>query len=404
VIGEWDVVVLSPHFSAALLARDLGDPTGGPVDDMERSFEYALTYDRGVVKQAARQLMLRVAPRRAVAPAVSPAEHSPRRHAVAAAEPPLSRDAEQARDALVRRALAASVNGVTISDMTVPDQPMTFTNAAFDRLAGFSAAELIDRNCRLLQGPDTDPAAVDRIRSAIAAGRECTELLLNYRGPQREPWWNEVHLSPVTDETGRVVQYIGVQNDVSARVNAERELALERERGAAYLVRIEQLAYTDPLTGLMNRRRFEDRIEAALLTSRMAERAVALLFMDLDGFKAVNDSLGHAAGDELLKVVATRLAHRVRASDLLARLGGDEFLVALTGLDPAQAAQEAQAVAAELSASVTRPVRLDAGEVQVGASIGVATSPLDAEDFGGLFHIADLRMYELKHPAASAGR
>jgi diguanylate cyclase (GGDEF)-like protein len=92
----------------------------------------------------------------------------------------------------------------------------------------------------------------------------------------------------------------------------------------------------------------------------------------------------------------------VRATDLLARLGGDEFLVALTGLDPVQAAKKAQAVAAELSASVTRPVRLAAGEVHVGASIGIATSPLDAVDFSRLFHLADLRMYELKHPVGPA--
>ena len=278
---------------------------------------------------------------------------------------------------------------------------MMFINTAFERLAGFSAAELVDRNCRLLQGPDTDQAAVARIRAAIAAGQECKELLLNYRGPGRQPWWNEIHLSPVTNANGRVVQYIGVQNDVSDRVQAQRDVIRERDRGAVYLPRIEQLAYTDSLTGLMNRRRFGDRFEAALLSARMQERAVALLFMDLDGFKSVNDAHGHAAGDELLRTVARRLRDRVRKSDLFARLGGDEFLVGLTGLDPANARLQAQAVVEQLRSSVSAPVPLSSGEVRIDASIGVSLRPDDAEDFGPLFHVADLRMYDLKHPAAS---
>jgi diguanylate cyclase (GGDEF)-like protein len=205
----------------------------------------------------------------------------------------------------------------------------------------------------------------------------------------------------VTNANGRVVQYIGVQNDVSDRVQAQRDVIRERDRGAVYLARIEQLAYTDSLTGLMNRRRFEDRFEAALLSARMQERAVALLFMDLDGFKSVNDAHGHAAGDELLRTVARRLRDRVRKSDLLARLGGDEFLVGLTGLDPANARLEAQAVAEQLRSSVSAPVPLSSGEVRIDASIGVSVRPDDAEDFGPLFHVADLRMSDLEHPAAS---
>lgn len=396
LLGEWDVVVLSPHFSTALLARDLGDT--GP--DMERIFEYTLTYNRDTVKTAARQMLLRVspAPRR---PAPWPVQAPPPAATEGVTSSPADSlpSSDPARDALVRRALDASTNGVTISDMTRPDQPMMFINRAFERLAGFSAVELVDRNCRLLQGPDTERAAVSRIRAAIAAGAECRELLLNYRGPQREPWWNEIHLSPVRNEKGRVVQYIGVQNDVTERVQAQRELILERDRGAVYLARIEQLAYTDSLTGLTNRRRFEDRFEAALLSARMNERSVALLFMDLDGFKSVNDAHGHAAGDRLLRTLAQRLQDRVRASDLLARLGGDEFLVALTGLDPANARREAQAVADQLRASVRAPVPLPVGEARVDASIGISVCPDDGLDFGHLFHIADLRMYEIKHPA-----
>jgi diguanylate cyclase (GGDEF)-like protein/PAS domain S-box-containing protein len=305
-----------------------------------------------------------------------------------------------AGDAAFRRALGASMGGMTITDMTSPDQPLLYANAAFGRLAGFPTTELLHRNCRMLQGPDTDPAAVARIRAAVSAGRECRELLLNYRGPDRTPWWNELHLSPVRDDVGRVVQYIGVQNDVTLRVQAEHGLVLERDRAFAFSSRLQKLAYTDSLTGLMNRRRFEDRFESALLEAQLAEKAVALLFLDLDGFKAVNDSLGHAAGDTLLTAIARRLTESVRSTDLLARFGGDEFLIALSGVDADTANASARQVAAHLAAVVAEPVHLGTERVQVSASIGFSIFPDDADSFGQLLHLADLRMYQHKHPAS----
>lgn len=397
LLGEWDVTVIGPHFAAALLARDLGDD--GP--DMDRTFEYALTYDRDVVAAATHSLLSRVRPHGAgpVEPRTAAGPGAAER-ARARVVDPLDLATVPSRSVL--RALSATSNGVSIADMTRPDHPLVFVNPAFEALAGFPAAELLGRNCRTLQGPDTDRAAVARIRAAIRAGVECRELLLNVRGPRREPWWNEVHLSPVHDEHGRLVQYVGLQNDVTDRVEADRALQRASDQARSYLARIEQLAYTDGLTGLMNRRRFEEQVEVALWDAHVAGTGLAVLFLDLDRFKAVNDELGHAAGDEVLQVVAARLRDRVRRTDLLARLGGDEFLVALCGLDAETAEQEARRVAAGLVDCVREPVEVRGVSVSVGVSIGISTYPRDAGDFGRLVHVADLRMYEIKDGSAPA--
>ncbi|NIZ90908.1 EAL domain-containing protein [Kineococcus rubinsiae] len=399
--GEWDVVVVSPHFSAALLARDLGDD--GP--DMDRTYEYALTYRRDTVVAAAHSLLSRVAPAIDTPLSRSAAAH-PAATATAPSAPVATTTATHGPasvgDPVLHRALAASTSGITIADMTQPDQPLVFVNRAFEELAGFRSEELLGRNCRFLQGQDTGHDAISRLRTAIAEGRECRETLLNYRGADRTPWWNEIHMAPVVDEAGRVVQYIGVQNDVTARVDAEQALVQERDRARSYLSRIEQLAFTDSLTGLMNRRRFEDRVEVALWNASSGDDAFAVLFMDLDGFKAVNDRLGHAAGDDLLVQVARRLQSRLRRSDLAARLGGDEFLVALTGLDVDTAADVAHRVAGELAEAIAAPFDLDGTPVEVTASIGVSTFPADSAAASGLpqlLQLADSRMYAVKHAA-----
>ncbi|MBF5082537.1 diguanylate cyclase domain-containing protein [Quadrisphaera sp. INWT6] len=411
VRGEWDVVVLAPHFSAALLARDLGDE--GP--DAHRRFEYALTYERGTVAAAGRSLLARVS---AQAPTAPPAaQHAAARPAAArpdaapAATPAVVREqvlpellarGGPAVEQLLRRALAASTSGVCIADLALPDQPIVYVNPAFEKLSGLPAEEVLGRNCRFLQGPDTDEHVVGSIRAAIRAGRDWSGVLLNHRGPHREPWWNEIHLAPVHDDAGRLVQYVGVQTDVSERVAAQRDLAAERDRSAAYLARIEQLAFTDALTGLANRRRFEERLETALWEARAGDAALAVVLLDLDGFKAVNDSRGHAAGDELLVAVAQRLRRRLRRSDLVCRLGGDEFLLALPGLTPEAAHEEAAAVVASLRAELQRPVQLlTGGEVSVGVSAGVALHPVDGDGFAALAHAADQRMFADKRSEAA---
>ena len=230
VRGEWDIVVLSPHFSAALLARDLGD--GGP--DLDRRFAFALTYERDTVVRAARALLSRVAPCSEPAPPVAAeAEPSVGEQPAPVLTGPLGGPGE----VLLQRALAVVGTGVTVVDLRLPDQPLVYVNPAFERLAGHPAADVLGRNCRFLQSPDTDVAAVARMREAIAAGAECREVLLNVRA-DGSTWWNECHLTPVPDATGTVVQYIGIQTDVTDRVETERALATEQDRCRRYAARL----------------------------------------------------------------------------------------------------------------------------------------------------------------------
>lgn len=183
-------------------------------------------------------------------------------------------------------------------------------------------------------------------------------------------------------------------------MNAEESLRAERDRAEQYAERIEELAYTDPLTGLLNRRRAQEVLERVVWELHAGGDAAALLYLDLDGFKAVNDALGHAAGDEVLLEMARRLRGRTRRHDHVARLGGDEFLAILPGLDPARAAEQADHAANQVAAAVAEPIFTPRGPVMVNASVGISIFPGDGEDFDSLVRTADTRMYAAKRGQA----
>ena len=198
LLHEWDIAVLSPHFAAALLARDLGD--SGP--DLGRTFEFALTYDRATVAAAAASLLARVLPAGA-AFGHPPAADPPAARSTGTTRPWLAAAVGRDVGAGAAAGLAATSNGVSIVDVTRADHPLVYVNAAFERLSGLRAEQTLGTNCRILQGPDTDPDAVSRIRDAIRQGLECRKHCSNYRGHAREPWWNEIYLAPVFDDDGR---------------------------------------------------------------------------------------------------------------------------------------------------------------------------------------------------------
>jgi len=199
--------------------------------------------------------------------------------------------------------------------------------------------------------------------------------------------------------------------DLEARVRQERERVPVLQRRIDRLRRLlmnshdevmqlrRELAHShhadgcDPLTGLANRRGFEQPVGQALAQHRGGPDTLALLFVDLDGFKAVNDRLGHAVGDALLRIVAARLAAGLRREDLVCRHGGDEFVCLLPHLE---SEDRAIALAGQLLQSITQPCALDGQLVRVGASIGVAVYPRHGGDLSALLHSADAAMYDAK--------
>ena len=196
-----------------------------------------------------------------------------------------------------------------------------------------------------------------------------------------------VELSVAQTSVGGAVRHTSYIRDISAR-RAQEE-------------RVARLAFHDGLTGLPNRAQLEGRLGEVAARARVSGDAVALLYVDLDDFKLINDSLGHAAGDELLKAVAARLAEITREGDVLARHGGDEFLLLLCdlGADPIGAAQ---AVAQKLIDALQAPFTVVGAELWVGASVGISLMPRDAENADGLLKNADAALYQAK--AGGRGR
>jgi diguanylate cyclase (GGDEF)-like protein/PAS domain S-box-containing protein len=277
-----------------------------------------------------------------------------------------------------RRILDSMGNGVSVSDATLPDLPLVYVNPAFERMTGYAAAEVCGRNCRFLQGQDSDQPGLAEIREAIRDRRDAHSLLKNYR-KDGTPFWNELYMSPVFDLEGRLTHFVGFQNDVTARVESS--------------LRVEHMAHHDSLTGLANRGLLMERLRGALPQAIRNGTAVAVLFFDLNKFKHVNDVYGHAAGDLLLRAVADRLKSCTRQGEIVARIGGDEFVVVLENVG-----SEAQAVDVmrRLNDRLGQVYDLGGEPYHPSASLGLALFPRDGDTPDALLKAADLNMYVAK--------
>jgi diguanylate cyclase (GGDEF)-like protein/PAS domain S-box-containing protein len=405
-------------------------------------------------------------------------------------------------------AIANITTGVVITDPNQPDNPIMFVNPSFTSITGYTLEEVVGRNCRFLQGKETDARVLRQLREAIAHPRAHTCILLNYR-KDGTPFWNELSIAPIFDPQGKLIYFVGLQANVTDRKQSEAALRESEERYAlavrgandgiwdwnlktseiyfsprwksmlgyadgeiadnlnewferihpedlewvkvkisAHLdgltphfehehrmlhrdgvyrwmlsrglavrdadgraTRIagsqtditthkqaeEQLlhdAFYDILTGLPNRALLIDRLKQVVqMAKRSPTYQFAVLFLDIDRFKVINDSLGHMLGDELLMAIAQRLRNCLRPTDTIARLGGDEFVILLEDVSDLSSIT---VVADRVQQELTLPFNLDGHEVFTSASIGIALSETGYELPEDLLRDADTAMYRAK--------
>lgn len=201
----------------------------------------------------------------------------------------------------------------------------------------------------------------------------------------------EVEVSPLRDKTGAVYGIIEVARDITDRLRIEKELRESRSR-------FYRLAHHDSLTGLPNRLLFKDRLEQAILKARRTKTMVAILFLDLDRFKIINDTLGHDVGDALLVEVAARLQALCRRSDTVARIGGDEFVFVLDNIRDRESVER---IAGKIIDAMKRPVRVNNNVLNVSTSIGIALYPEDSDEINGVIKCADTALYQAKNEGRS---
>jgi len=283
-------------------------------------------------------------------------------------------------------AIESTLDGIAISDALRPDHPIVYVNPAFTHITGWEADEVLGKNIRLLVTGEREQPEIAIVRHALR-GRNAGRAVLRCFRKDGQKFWNELHVAPIRDAEQVVTHYVSVIADVSQRIQRDSQLA--------------HLATHDPLTGLANSTLFKDRLLQAIARAQRDERLVAVLLIDLDKFKQINDTLGHGAGDVLLHMVACRLKGLVPDSDTLARLGGDEFVLLLADLeDILDVPRTGQLVIEQLAA----PFEIGGEEIFVTPSIGAAIYPLDASDAENLLRLADVAMCEVKESGRNAFR
>lgn len=254
-----------------------------------------------------------------------------------------------------------------------------FANKRLADFFGFTVEELRGKHVRDLIGDETFREVEHHFAEVLRGTPSGYQRWRNL--PSGESQFVEVRLMPHVADDGRILGCYAVTTDITAQQKAAE--------------RIQHLAHHDSLTGLPNRLLFNDRLSQAISLARRNSRTFALLYLDLDRFKPVNDTLGHQAGDELLQDAARRLLRQVRESDTVARVGGDEFAVILENVN---GRGNVTAIAEKIVAAIARPFHLQRlkQDVAIGASIGVAIYPDDAQEHDALIKLADAAMYDAK--------
>ncbi|MGE5505494.1 MAG: diguanylate cyclase domain-containing protein [Actinomycetota bacterium] len=285
------------------------------------------------------------------------------------------RKAAEDRLQLAAKVVETANEGILITNA---DGVIEAVNGAFCRITGYAPDEAIGRKPSFLRSNRHDSDFYQAMWKAISETGQWQGEIWNRR-KSGEVYVEWLSIAAVRDAGGRVSHMLGIFADITSRKEDEQQVW----RQANY----------DALTGLPNRSLFLDRLTQTVKAARRDRTRFALLFVDLDGFKAVNDAFGHAAGDLLLQEAAARLSAGIRSSDTVARLSGDEFTVILQHV---QGRDDVATVGAKMVARLGEPFDLDGQTAAVRASIGIAMFPEDADDAATLIKLADQAMYAVK--------
>ncbi|MDD5613004.1 MAG: EAL domain-containing protein [Gallionella sp.] len=283
---------------------------------------------------------------------------------------------KRGEDALGKLSLAVqqSPNSIVITDL---DARIEYVNEAFSRVTGYSPEEVLGRNPRLQQSGKTPQAIYQAMWAQLTCGQPWRGELTNRRKDGSE-YIESAVISPVRQADGRITGYLAVKTDITEAKRTE--------------ARIERLAHFDQLTDLPNRTLLNERFKLALSQTQRNNQQLALMFLDLDRFKNINDTLGHDVGDKLLLEVAARIKAVLREEDTVSRLGGDEFVLLFPNTDAHGAAH----VAGKLLIAVSQPCVIEYHELTSTPSIGIAIYPDDGKDLETLSKNADAAMYRVK--------
>ncbi len=292
----------------------------------------------------------------------------------------LQKSAEQVKQGQEQLRLAAQVFVSSAEAIVITDvhNNIVQINRAFTEITGYSAEEVIGKNPRILQSGEQSPDFYREMwATLLLTGNWQGEVMDRRKSGEIYPKW--LSIAVVKNDAGEITNFIALFSDIT-----ERRASFDR---------MQHLAHFDALTNLPNRTLLNDHIKQAILVAKRNQGKLALLFLDLDRFKQVNDTLGHHVGDILLREVADRLKLCVREMDIVSRLGGDEFVILLTAIHQAE---DAAKVAQNVINAIGRPFMIEGNTVDMGVSIGISIFPGDAQERAGLMKIADEAMYRAK--------
>lgn len=290
-------------------------------------------------------------------------------------------------EAAIYRMIAEHANdGILIQDI---EARILWSNRSYERITGYTFAEIKGRKPQefiLPEDAQMDPAEIESFKYDLHS-----DLLRNFenrlnRRKDGQLFWNQLSFAIVERGPARPVRIVVLCRDITEQIEREEALAAAKKE-------IQRQAETDPLTGLANRAALQNALNKAAERWRFERAPFALLIVDLDRFKPINDSYGHAAGDEVLRTTADRIRKQVRQADLVARIGGDEFVVLLRDAS----ADAAAVIARKIHREISQNIAFEGFSVGVGASVGVAEASVDHDDPERIMRAADEALYSVKH-------